>query len=271
MGLSNYKENKGFSTDMYLKIRKPDGEEVLDEISLKKDKYINFINSGLGDMVNDWDPELQGTPTDPKEYSKGERSRLVTGAKAILTPKAQAELESQINSTESGKGSRSKSKAILNAIKQAADEGNSAAIKYLKDDDATHRKMQEDVIEQFNTNSKVRDGLIKNIKDEFPLKAVSEGEETMAIGDMSLDKETMKQIFGTSDFDALKENLSVKKNDDGEPYLVYDIDGKESVRVANIVIRQDGRGYGGGSIKFEMKLHPDLAKKLDNATKKVYN
>ena len=163
MGLSNYKENKGFSTDMYLKIRKPDGEEVLDEISLKKDKNINFINSGLGDMVNDWDPELQGTLTDPKEYSKGERSRLVTGAKAILTPKAQAELESQINSTESGKGSRSKSKAILNAIKQAADEGNSAAIKYLKDDDATHRKMQEDVIEQFNTNSKVRDGLIKNI------------------------------------------------------------------------------------------------------------
>jgi len=271
MGLSNYKENKGFSTDMYLKIRKPDGEEVLDEISLKKDKNINFINSGLGDMVNDWDPELQGTLTDPKEYSKGERSRLVTGAKAILTPKAQAELESQINSTESGKGSRSKSKAILNAIKQAADEGNSAAIKYLKDDDTAHRKMQEDVIEQFNTNSKVRDGLIKNIKDEFPLKAVSEGEETMAIGDMSLDKETMKQIFGTSDFDALKENLSVKKNDDGEPYLVYAIEDKESVRVANIVIRQDGRGYGGGSIKFEMKLHPDLAKKLDNATKKVYN
>jgi len=270
MGLSDYKKNKGFSTDMYLKIRKPNGEEVLDEISLKKDKNINFINSGLGDMVNDWDPELLGTLTDPKEYSKNERSRLVSAAKAILTPKAQAELESQINSTESGKGSRSKSKAILKAIKKEAEDGNKAAIKYLEDDDIAHRKMQEDVIEQFNTNPKVREGLIKNIKEEFPLKAVSEGEETMAIGDMSLDKETMKQIFGTSDFDTLKENLSVKKSDDGEPYLVYKIKGEEPVRVANIVIRQDGRGYGGGSIKFEMRLHPDLAKELDIATKEVY-
>lgn len=29
----------------------------------------------------------------------------------------------------------------------------------------------------------------------------------MAIGDMSLDRETMKEIFGTSDFDSLKENF----------------------------------------------------------------
>ena len=130
--------------------------------------------------------------------------------------------------------------------------------------------MQEDAIEQLNTNPKVREGLIKSIKEEFPLKAVSEGEETMAVGDMSLDKETMKLIFGTDDFNELKENLSVKKTKNGEPYLVYEIKGKEPVRVANIVIRQDGRGYGGGTIKFEMKLHPDLAKHLDTATKEVY-
>ena len=90
----------------------------------------------------------------------------------------------------------------------------------------------------------------------------------MAIGDMSLDKETMKVIFGTDDFDKLKENLSVKKSEKGEPYLVYKIDdlGNKTVKVANIVIRQDGRGYGGGTIKFEMKLHPEL----DAATKEVY-
>ncbi|MAG27038.1 hypothetical protein CMI47_15980 [Candidatus Pacearchaeota archaeon] len=270
MGLSNYKKNKGFSTDMYLKIRKSNGEEILDEISLKKDKNINFLNKGLGDMVNDWDPELKGTPTDPKEYSKNERKRLVDGAKTILPPKVQKELESEISSTESGKGSRSKSKAILTAIKQEAKNGNKAAIKYIEDDDKAHRKMQEDAIEQLNTNPKVREGLIKSIKEEFPLKAVSEGEETMAVGDMSLDKETMKLIFGTDDFNELKENLSVKKTKNGEPYLVYEIKGKEPVRVANIVIRQDGRGYGGGTIKFEMKLHPDLAKHLDTATKEVY-
>ena len=34
MGLSDYKNNKGFSTDMYIKVKKPDGEEVLDETRL---------------------------------------------------------------------------------------------------------------------------------------------------------------------------------------------------------------------------------------------
>lgn len=47
MGIQNYKENKGFSTDMYLRVRKPNGEEVLDEISLKKSKDVNFLNLEL--------------------------------------------------------------------------------------------------------------------------------------------------------------------------------------------------------------------------------
>ena len=42
MGIENYKENKGFSTDMYLRVRKPNGEEVLDEISLKKSKNVKL-------------------------------------------------------------------------------------------------------------------------------------------------------------------------------------------------------------------------------------
>ena len=131
--------------------------------------------------------------------------------------------------------------------------------------------MQNEAIEQLNTNEKMRDGLIKEIKTEFPLKAVSEGEETMAIGDMSLDKKTMERIFGTSDFDSLKENLTVKRSEKGEPYLAYTVEGEKEVKVSTIVIRQDGRGYGGSSIKFEMKLHPELAKNLKQATQEVYS
>ena len=47
MGLSDYQKNKGFSTDMYLRVKTPDGS-VLDEVSLKKNldmittKYLNL-------------------------------------------------------------------------------------------------------------------------------------------------------------------------------------------------------------------------------------
>ena len=57
MGLTDYEKNKGFSTDMYVKIKTADGKELLDEVSLKKDKNVNFLNSGSKTMVEDWDPE----------------------------------------------------------------------------------------------------------------------------------------------------------------------------------------------------------------------
>ena len=42
MGLSDYQKNKGFSTDMYLRVKTPDGS-VLDEVSLKKNLDISIL------------------------------------------------------------------------------------------------------------------------------------------------------------------------------------------------------------------------------------
>ena len=271
LGLNDYETNKGFSTDMYLKVRKANGDELLDEISLKKDKNVNFLNSGIGTMVNSWDPSMKGSEIDPTTYSKNERTRLAAGAIKILPIDERERLQKNIELASKGKGSRKNSKAILLAIKAQADSGSDSAKQYLREDDMIHREMQTKAIEQINTNPKMREGLVNEIKTEFPLKAVSEGEETMAIGDMSLDRETMKDIFGTDKYDTLKENLTVKQSDKGEPYLAYTLNGEQEVKVSNIVIRQDGRGYGGGTIKFEMKLHPELAKRLKEATVKVYS
>ena len=48
MGWSDYKGQKGFSSDIYVKVKTPDGKESMHEVSLKKDKKINFLNSGTG-------------------------------------------------------------------------------------------------------------------------------------------------------------------------------------------------------------------------------
>ena len=44
LGLNDYKNNKGFSTDTYAKV-KVNGESILDEISLKKSKTSNLLNT----------------------------------------------------------------------------------------------------------------------------------------------------------------------------------------------------------------------------------
>ena len=52
MGLSDYSKNKGFSTDMYLRVKTPDGS-VLDEVSLKKNLDI-FLSQPSVNAVNEW-------------------------------------------------------------------------------------------------------------------------------------------------------------------------------------------------------------------------
>ena len=52
MGLSDYNRNKGFSTDMYLRVKTPDGS-VLDEVSLKKNLDI-FLSQPSVNAVDEW-------------------------------------------------------------------------------------------------------------------------------------------------------------------------------------------------------------------------
>ena len=52
MGLSDYPKNKGFSTDMYLRVKTPDGS-ILDEVSLKKNLDI-FLSQPSANAVNEW-------------------------------------------------------------------------------------------------------------------------------------------------------------------------------------------------------------------------
>ena len=61
-------------------------------------------------------------------------------------------------------------------------------------------------------------GLMGLLRDEFPIKAAAQGEEIMTIGDMVLDRKTCKAVFGTADFDEIKERLSIRKDENGKTY-----------------------------------------------------
>ena len=54
---------KGFSTDMYVKVKTKDGQEIMDEVSLKKNENINFLNSSTG-KFREWDEDSVGSEID---------------------------------------------------------------------------------------------------------------------------------------------------------------------------------------------------------------
>jgi len=306
MGMSDYNENKGFSTDMYLKVKKPDGEEVLDEVSLKKSTYVNFLNGGAGSFSK-WDPDLPDEINQSVYAQKAQErntsyvsnnidkiNELLKTPKgkeiaAVLKSKKFDSIEQLLDPNAKG-ASRDKQKVLWTAINALAAAGDKSAKEIVDRDKREHTKFQEESVKAITENDKMREGMLNDIRKEFPLKAVSDGEETMAIGPFSLDKKTMMVIFGTDDYDKLKENLvaeppkpiidpktgkpKLDKNGDPKmsaPYIGYKVEASGEVfPVADIGIREDGRGYG-GQFKFEMKLNQKgFADRLKKAQSEVY-
>jgi hypothetical protein len=105
-----------------------------------------------------------------------------------------------------------------------------------------------------------RKGLLASIREAFPLKALFEGEENMILGDVSVDKDVLTNVFGVDSYDQLEQKLTVRDTPP-PPSIVYRVAGKEDIPVAEIVSRPDGIGYG-GSWKLIMAVHPDFAQKL---------
>jgi len=283
LGLKDYKKNKGFSSDAYFKIKTKDGQKILDEVSLKKSLDVNFLNSGAG-MFKTWDPNLPDN-INQSVYSEKERKALTLFGKknlqklvnvsmknkevAALVKSKGITVKEAVARLAAGKSSREVNNVVYTAIEALKEKGDAGAKKYVDAVQKMHKQFISDSVDALKTNKKLRQGLVNSIREEFPLKAVCEGEESMAIGKYSLDRSIMKEIFGTSNFDEIKENLTAITNAN-PPYLAYKAKtSKLTIPIASIGIREDGVGYG-GSIKFEMKLDKRFAKVLALANEKVY-
>ena len=297
MGWTDYKGQKGFSSDIYVKVKLPNGETQMHEVSLKKDKNINFLNSGTG-KFRDWAPGIKGSNIDPIVHAGKERERL-----SIFSEKNKSEIENltktnpELKELMKDKGfesiddfmppkNRNQSKAAfmaMNALAGFPPNGyNNDTGKVLPDPPETdaQKAVTEHIqsVRDYATNSTkaivenetLKAGMMEDIRAEFPVKSVADGEETMAIGDMSLDKKTMGAIFGTDDFEQIKEHLVIDDSAD-PPFLAFEAENKKDrLRIASIVIRQDGIGYGGGSMRFDMAMAPDFADKMKEANNEVY-
>jgi len=162
-----------------------------------------------------------------------------------------------------GKGdlrSVQKNSMILQSIaaEQNPDGGSSKAIGGIISNSHDHAKA---VADHLLSDDSAKQGLLKSIREDFPLKSLMRGEENMALGDLSADQQTLRDIFGVSSFEEVEENLKVR--DEPPPSsIIYSVDGGEDIEVAVINTRPDGIGYG-TNWKLEMKLHPELANRME--------
>mgnify|MGYP001282731504 CR=1 FL=1 len=120
------------------------------------------------------------------------------------------------------------------------------------------------------SNDKAKAGLLKSIREDFPLKSLITGEENMTLGSLSADKGTLTEVFGTDNFNEIQEKLNVRETPPPAAIVYSAGPDEEVIPVAEIKTRPDGIGYG-GTWKLEMKVHKDFASKIETAQSKLEN
>jgi len=120
-------------------------------------------------------------------------------------------------------------------------------------------------------DDKAKEVVMNVVRDNFPLKSVSDGDENIILGEFVISKKVMQGIFGTSDWNQVVESLEV--NPDANPPMVEyraKVAGQDKViPITEVVIREDGEGYG-GLHKFEMKVAPNFGKNVESVSRDIY-
>ena len=176
-----------------------------------------------------------------------------------------------------GTDSKRYSKVLVMMNKMLARKGNKKAQERID----AHLQIGKDFEEAFLRETLNRDtpsgqamydSTMDMIAEKFPLKAMMEGEEAMALGGLRCDPEILGEVFGVNPetnkpytYDELSKKLKIK---DGR--LVLEVEGQKPIVVADFVVRNKGKGYNAlNSASFEMKLPDDMKRRLYCANKKI--
>ena len=116
------------------------------------------------------------------------------------------------------------------------------------------------------------DQTMKMISEKFPLKAMMNGEEKMALGGLAGSPEVFSEMFGNNPdtgkpytYDELEKKLKIK-----DAKLVFTAEGGEEIDICSFQVRNKGRGYNNiESATLEMKIPDSMKRRIYCANVKV--
>ena len=132
-----------------------------------------------------------------------------------------------------------------------------------------HKQITYDFIQQsakkMATNKDFQGMLLKKLQEAIPVKTMVEGVENMQIDSMYVTQKHMQEMFGTTNWDDVKEFLSIKVTN-GVASLTYSAKGNNAkpLKIANIQMREKGVGYNGA-----VSLECTPSKEFENSCKEI--
>lgn len=266
---TEYFDDGNFSDDIKERFFNSDGTPKIDPKTGKMDPA--DIKQGID--KDEYERAKSLLSASNKEASDGE---IADKIKRIMKKEKIKDWSTFVDKLESGDLKlklRDKNKIMLNAILATKTETGE---KHRKDMKQRERDFAKNAIGAISKDPVMKAGTLKSLRNNFPLKDVSEGSESMIIGDSVFSKSVLGKMFGTNDFNQIKDKLVVEIDSSGQPYLGYsvevDTDGNgESdniIPISDINVRADGLGYG-QTIKHEMKLRKDFFKRLQSVNEEM--
>jgi hypothetical protein len=152
-----------------------------------------------------------------------------------------------------------------------ADYGDEMGGEFVKQQKSIAKEHAREVANFINTSDEAKASVLKKVQEKLPLKSVSDGSESIVLGEFVINKKTMEGIFGTNNWDEVVQKLVVNP-DANPPSIQYQgkVFGKDvAIPITTIGIREDGEGYG-GSHKFEMTVADDFGKYVESVSRDIF-
>ena len=174
------------------------------------------------------------------------------------------------------KWSKKKDKRAIDKIsitlgRLMSEAGDPLGVEFVEQQKLIAKEHAKEVATFIQNDDKAKEVVMNVVRDNFPLKSVSDGDENIILGEFVISKKVMEGIFGTSDWNQVVESLEV--NPDANPPMVEyraKVAGQDKViPITEVVIREDGEGYG-GLHKFEMKVAPNFGKNVESVSRDIY-
>jgi len=324
---------KGYSTDVFFKVKSPEGDTIFAEISLKQGLTANLHNGTVGSTFKDFDLPMHLKPstysdnqvanndnylqnnqhnirefintldtTDPnfeellaevakemspnrianqeaiilqfKEMIKNAQEDLLSDGDLVVDRNYVGSIRQAGEKTKGGftEGRKETLKPFVVLARLQSKYGDDTATTFIDQQKKLSKDYARSLITEIGQSKEAKDVVLKSVQEKLPLKSVADGDEDIILADTALTDKTLKAVFGTSDWNEIKENLEVDADSD-PPVITYvgEIKGKEKIiPISTIVVREDGIAYRGAH-KFEMKLDSSFGKRVKDASAEIYN
>tara|TARA_R110002020_G_scaffold81172_2_gene201888 strand:+ start:1 stop:1956 length:1956 start_codon:yes stop_codon:yes gene_type:complete len=270
---STFSDNEVANNDYYYQTNQTNVREFINNIDVTDKEFLKLAKEVGMIMSNNQPVGADRIVSQLKEMVTNVQEDLLSDDGLVIDRNYVGSIRQAGEKTKGGftAGKKETLKPLFMLARIMDRQGDDTASEFVKSQDKLGKDYAKNILKEVNKNEEVKAAVLTSVQKKLPLKSVANGEEDIVLGQYNLTKKTLKGIFGTDDWNEIKENLEV----DAEsipPVIQYSgivRNTETKIPISTIKVREDGIGYKGAH-KFDMLLDTSFAKRVKSTSDSLY-